>query len=250
MLRHELGHSIIDVGEEYDGGFAYFGPNAATNLSEPIPWEQWLSDPPQDKSTNAPRVEKSVMPLQEYVWTLLNTSTPWSTTFISSGTYARHLVRFSLSGLPESSDLTVELDRLDLGWAPRSDIGLDRWHYDIHLNQTLAGGQHEVKFTLTNTQREGVAQLCSVEIIEFGDETELVHYSSLPHTHPHIKCHIQVRIRPRALWAVPNVSKIYASKNSHFATLTMTKIFRQERNKLPPHKRRLPHANCHLPELL
>ncbi|KAF9468663.1 IgA peptidase M64-domain-containing protein [Collybia nuda] len=184
VLRHELGHSIIDVGEEYDGGFAYFGPNAATDLSEPIPWTQWLSNPPKDGSTDTPRVERAVMPLQEYAWTLLNTSTSWSTTFISSGAYARHLVRFSLSGLPESKDLRVELDGLDLEWAPKVDIGLDRWHYDIHLNQTLAGGQHEVKFTLINAEREGVAQLCSVEIIEFGDETEFVstpgHYGLYP----------------------------------------------------------------------
>lgn len=173
VLRHELGHSIIDVGEEYDGGFAYFGPNAATNLSEPIPWAQWLSDPPKNVEA-APRTERAVMPLQEYAWTLLNTSTPWSTSFTSSGAYSRHLVRFSLSGLPESGDLTVELDGSNLGWVPRADIGLDRWHYDIHLNRSLAAGQHEVKFTLVNSEREGAAQLCSVEILEFGNEKESV----------------------------------------------------------------------------
>jgi hypothetical protein len=25
VLRHEIGHSLIDVGEEYEGGYAYFG---------------------------------------------------------------------------------------------------------------------------------------------------------------------------------------------------------------------------------
>lgn len=25
MLRHEIGHSLIPVGEEYEGGYAYFG---------------------------------------------------------------------------------------------------------------------------------------------------------------------------------------------------------------------------------
>jgi hypothetical protein len=173
VLRHELGHSIIDVGEEYDGGFAYFGPNAATNLSEPIPWAQWLSDQPKDAEA-MPRIERAVMPIQEYAWTLLNTSTPWSINFTSSGGYSRHLVRFSLSGLPENSDLTVELDGLDLGWVPRANIGLDRWHYDIHLNRSLAEGEHKVKFTLVNGERKGVAQLCSVEILEFGNEEESV----------------------------------------------------------------------------
>lgn len=122
------------------------------------------------------------MPLQKYVWTLLNTTTPWSTNFTSSGNYSTYLIRFSLAGLPERQDLTVELDGADLGWIPRTDIGVDRWHYDIRVNQTLAGGQHQVKFNLTNMQREGVAQLCSVEIIEFGDESELVLYYLFPDT--------------------------------------------------------------------
>lgn len=39
ILRHELGHTIIDVGEEYDGGFNYSGVNAAKNLL--APWTQW-----------------------------------------------------------------------------------------------------------------------------------------------------------------------------------------------------------------
>ncbi|KAI0754585.1 IgA peptidase M64-domain-containing protein [Daedaleopsis nitida] len=197
VLRHELGHSIIGVGEEYDGGFAYFGVNAAQNTSlDTLSWAHWLTDAPQlhshahdhghghDAPPATARVERSVMPLQNYAWTMLNTSSAWSATFNSSGTYAWHLVRFSLSGLPESADLVVELDGKDLHWVPRADIGVDRWHYDIKINQTLAGGEHEVTFTLKNGEREGVAQLCSVEILEFGDESEFVttpgYYSLYP----------------------------------------------------------------------
>ncbi|KAI0655583.1 IgA peptidase M64-domain-containing protein [Cubamyces menziesii] len=195
VLRHELGHSIIEVGEEYDGGFAYFGPNAAHNETlADVPWAHWLTnasshalpDPSYPSGSGPPkaRVERSVMPMQAYPWTLLNTSTAWSTTFNSSGTYAWHLVRFSLSGLPEKEDMRVELDGKDLGWTPRADIGVDRWHYDIKLNRTLEGGEHEVKFVLKNAKREGDAQLCSVEVLEFGDETEFVatpgHYSLYP----------------------------------------------------------------------
>lgn len=112
------------------------------------------------------------MPLQEYAWTLLNTSSPWTTTFISTGTYARHLVRFSLSGVPRAEDLRVELDGADLGWAPRADIGVDRWHYDIKLDKPLGEGEHVLKFGLEEGAREGEAQLCSVEVLEFGDESE------------------------------------------------------------------------------
>ncbi|GJE91910.1 IgA peptidase M64-domain-containing protein [Phanerochaete sordida] len=184
VLRHELGHSIIDVGEEYDGDFGYFGVNAAQNLSTPVPWAHWLTPSATDSAAQAVRSERAVMPLQTYAWTMLNTSTPWSTNFTSSGLYARHLVRFSLSGLPQAKDLSVRLDGEDLGWVPKPGIGVDRWHYDIYRDEGLAGGAHEVKFTLKEGKREGVAQLCSVEIVEFGDETQFNstpgHYSMYP----------------------------------------------------------------------
>lgn len=114
------------------------------------------------------------MPLQEYPWTLLNSSSPWNVSFTSSGTYSRHVVRFSLSGLPEQDHLTVDVDGDDLRWKPRKDIGVDRWHYDIHRNSTLEGGKHTISFTLRPNALEGQAQMCSVEIIEFGDSDECV----------------------------------------------------------------------------
>ncbi|KAG6879333.1 hypothetical protein C0992_003467 [Termitomyces sp. T32_za158] len=169
VLRHELGHSIIDVGEEYDGGFAYFGVNAYHGLSKPVPWAHWLSS---GQMHTPPRVERTVMPLQLYPWTLLNISTSWSTTFTSSGTYTRYLVKFSLSGLPEASDLRIELDGVDLNWVPQKDIGLDRWLYEISKDIGLDRGLHEVKFILLNQEREGVAQLCNVEVLEYGTEHE------------------------------------------------------------------------------
>lgn len=169
VLRHELGHSIIDVGEEYDGGFAYFGVNAAHNLREEVPWPQWLSD-----QGSLPREERSVMPLQAYPWTLLNHTSPWTVSFNSSGLYDRHLVKFSLSGIPDASDLSVEFDGVDLGWKPRKAIGVDRWHYDIWSEEGLAEGLHELRFVLNNLNVEGQAQLCSAEILEYGDETQQV----------------------------------------------------------------------------
>ena len=44
VLRHEFGHSTLEVGEEYDGGFGYYGPNAAHDCKS-FPWPHWLSDP-------------------------------------------------------------------------------------------------------------------------------------------------------------------------------------------------------------
>ncbi|KAJ7223899.1 IgA peptidase M64-domain-containing protein [Mycena haematopus] len=179
ILRHELGHSIIKVGEEYDGGFAYFGPNAYANLSEPVPWAQWLTSPGPDA-----RVERSVMPMQDYAWALLNTSTPWAVTFTSSGAYVRHLVRFSVSGIPAAGDMRVELDGEDLGWVPRAGIGMDRYHYDVYREGGLSAGEHTLSFKLVNGEREPEAQMCNAEVLEFGDEDEFVstpgHYSLYP----------------------------------------------------------------------
>ncbi|KAH9932704.1 IgA peptidase M64-domain-containing protein [Epithele typhae] len=197
VLRHELGHSIILAGEEYDGSEAegYYGVNAAHSTARSsVPWAHWLSPASspapahlhgaQHPLTDAVRIERAVMPLQDYAWAPLNASAPWSTTFISAGTFARGLVRFSLAGVPRVGDLRVALDGQDLRWAPRADIGVDRWHYDIELEEQLGGGEHVVSFELQEGAREGVAQLCSVEVLEFGNEDEFVstpgHYGLYP----------------------------------------------------------------------
>ncbi|KZV70411.1 hypothetical protein PENSPDRAFT_651554 [Peniophora sp. CONT] len=168
VLRHELGHNLIDTGEEYDGGdpIDYWGVNSAPTIKQPLPWEHWLTSPPAEGSR--PRVERVVMPLQDYAWTMLNTTSAWSTTFVSAGSYARHLVRSSLSGLPHSGALSVLIDGEDVGWEAKEDLGLDRWHYDIYRDVALSGGPHEIAFKLNDASLEGHAQLCSVEILEYG----------------------------------------------------------------------------------
>lgn len=103
---------------------------------------------------------------------MLNATSSWSIKFTSSGSYSRYVVKFSLSGLPYKEDLQVALDGIDLGWVPKPDIGLDRWHYDIYSLNGLAPGYHELTFTLVNKKQQGVAQLCSAEILEFGNEEE------------------------------------------------------------------------------
>jgi hypothetical protein len=105
---------------------------------------------------------------------MLNTSTSWSINFTSSGLYSQHRVLFSLSGVQNKHDLKVELDGADLGWSPRTDIGTDRWHYDIYRNETLTSGNHDLRFILLNKDAEGVAQLCSLEVLEYGDDAEQV----------------------------------------------------------------------------
>ena len=171
VLRHELGHSILNVGEEYDGGTGYFGRNAAYDIHN-LQWKQWLSDPLRIDANGDPRVERSVMALQAYPWTLLNTTKPWAVDFTSPGIYARHSLQFSLSGLPQKEDLRVTLDGADLSWTPRPDIGMDRWFYNFHSTEPLTPGKHRLEFTLLNGDREGSAQLCSTEVLEYGTEDE------------------------------------------------------------------------------
>jgi hypothetical protein len=116
------------------------------------------------------------MPSQVYAWTILNTSMPWRSSFNSSGDFARYTLRFSLSGVPQKEDLRVELDGNDAHWVPAASIGRDRWHYDIPFHMSLAKGEHKIAFVLKNSELEQ-AQLCSVEVLEFGDKHEWVNHS-------------------------------------------------------------------------
>lgn len=74
VLRHELGHSLIDVGEEYEGGKTYSttwprlmlgevysGVNADTpEHLDRLKWKDLLSDP------GNVRIEDAKVPLQTY----------------------------------------------------------------------------------------------------------------------------------------------------------------------------------------
>lgn len=68
--------------------------------------------------------------------------------------------------------MSVLFDGEDLGWEPKEGLGMDRYHYDIYRDGSLSGGEHEVKFVLNAKEREGVAQLCNVEILEFGSDPD------------------------------------------------------------------------------
>lgn len=162
MLRHELGHSIIGVGEEYDGGQVYRGVNSARTPSA-VTWKQWYTKPSVE-----PKVQRSNMPIQAYPWTLLNTTKAWSSTFTSAGTYDSYLLQFSVSGVLASTDLRVELDGKDLGWQVNPVVGLDRWIYNMKFKEKLSPGRHQIKFSLLNAKLQGTAQLCNLELIEYG----------------------------------------------------------------------------------
>ncbi|KAG9089421.1 hypothetical protein FS749_001349 [Ceratobasidium sp. UAMH 11750] len=175
VLRHELGHSIIWVGDEYDGS-VYFGANAARPArNESISWAHWLSKPIRSSSNVPPRAERNAVSLLEYPWTLLNTTKSWSTTFTSDGTFSYALLRFSLSAVPDAEALHITLDGKAIPWEAKRNVGYDRWFYDVWVFERQAGlhnGTHQLSFALQEGGKDGLAQLCSVEVIEYGNEDE------------------------------------------------------------------------------
>ena len=71
ILRHEIGHSIIQVGEEHHGGFAYFGVNAIHDPKD-VTWAHWLTH------SDHPRIERSMIRMQACLWMLPDVEKPWS----------------------------------------------------------------------------------------------------------------------------------------------------------------------------
>ncbi|KAI1384424.1 IgA peptidase M64-domain-containing protein [Hypoxylon trugodes] len=176
IVRHELGHSIIGVGEEYDGGQAYEGVNAAKTVNS-VPWTQWYTN-----ASSEPKIQRSNMPIQAYPWTLLNTTKSWSQGFTSAGSYSSHLLQVSVSGMTASEDIRVDIDGDDAGWKINPEVGVDRYIYNIPLDGALAPGAHNVSVSLLNKDIEGTAQLCSLEVLEYGGEFEfdLEYYGLYP----------------------------------------------------------------------
>lgn len=158
---------MIPVGEEYDPGWLYRGVNSARRLDE-ITWSHWLSSP----SPFPPRAERSIMTYLGILWTRLSHSAPYTIAFDASGAYARSVVGLYLSGLPASEAMRVELDGVDLGWEARPGIGVDLWYYEVGVGGKLEKGTHTLAFYLGEAADEKVAQLCGVEVMEFGDEDE------------------------------------------------------------------------------
>ncbi|KAG9019278.1 hypothetical protein FRB90_004547 [Tulasnella sp. 427] len=190
VLRHELGHSIIEVGEEYDGGTEYFGVNSQAT-AEDVKWGHWLTSFKKGHSSLIPpptRIERSNMPLQLYPWTYLtDADTPYRAQFYASGSFSWYSILFSVSGAAQKSDLIILLDGRNVEFSPRKDIGRDRWHYKIHSSELalprnldsqvhasrgLEQGIHEIEFRLGPTAQSRQVQICSVEILEFGNEEE------------------------------------------------------------------------------
>lgn len=97
---------------------------------------------------------------------------------VSLGAYPFNLIRFSISGIPNSDQLTVSLDGNDLGWEVQKDVGIDRYFYDflkLEDDSRLGQGNHSIEFVLNYPPASDVGggpQLCSVEVLEYGGSEE------------------------------------------------------------------------------
>ncbi|KAJ9121697.1 hypothetical protein QFC22_002317 [Naganishia vaughanmartiniae] len=142
VLRHELGHTLIPAGEEYDGGYAYFGVNAATmqpNTSQQtVPWKHWLSDS-KARRTGRVRLEDSRVAVQAYPWFNLSNSSFTIDFAGGKADYPTALLRFSISGIPDENHLNVSLDgaRVNFTFSDDHRGSLDRTWVQIPLHEGL-----------------------------------------------------------------------------------------------------------------
>ncbi|KAJ3294773.1 hypothetical protein HK104_003313 [Borealophlyctis nickersoniae] len=164
VLRHEMGHNFIEVGEEYDGGQVYSGCNSARNLWN-LKWKHWLTD-------QKVREEKSVIRVQDYAWYDLAKGS-YRIKFSSDGQYERWFMQISASGVEIDGAMEVYLDGGRLKWHSNGNVdrGFHRWFVD---SGGLTKGIHELEFRLGIPANETapIRQLCSVTLHEYGGEKD------------------------------------------------------------------------------
>ncbi|KAI8615264.1 IgA peptidase M64-domain-containing protein [Chytriomyces sp. MP71] len=170
VLRHEFGHTLVNEGEEYDGGEAYFGSNSAYELKN-IKWKKWLSEPPFGKFKL--KEQRNTIRVQDYSWYDLAKG-PYQLEFSSDGTYNRWYIRITASGVEQDGSLEVYLDGKRMSW--QSHGNLDRGFHDWTSHDVgFTNGTHKLEFRQgfppTNTTSP-IRQLCSVTVHEYAAEPE------------------------------------------------------------------------------
>ena len=165
VLRHEMGHNFVSVGEEYDGGSVYRGANSAPNAAAAEEkWNNWLTD----QSGEPLQAQESYIRLSQYPWHDLADG-PVSFTFESDGEQARWLFKFTVSGTPNDGDIVVTLDGEPLDWTGANT--LDRTFYTFgDENSGLAAGSHTIEFVMGTPPGPGepIRQVCSLTLHEYA----------------------------------------------------------------------------------
>lgn len=177
VARHELGHSLIEEGEEYDNAWVYEGANsdAVENLHN-LKWKDFLTEPDRD-----PVIQDSHIAIRTYAWYNLNKT--WTDTATSANTeaqpdaYNNSMIRLSLSSIaqPDWVKFTLNGKEIDLapGFLPEMNNSLDRRWVEIFPQEPLPVGNSTLQISLTEKGRaaqegKGGKMVTSAEIIEYG----------------------------------------------------------------------------------
>jgi len=166
VLRHEMGHNFISVGEEYDGGSSYNGVNhSPIARGTNVPWTVWLTEPTKVQ------LEDAKILVQEYAWYNLANGA-WGTNFTTDGTYSRWGMRYSVSGCDVDNAISITLDGQPIPWKTRNS--LDRFIEDVSSPNPLPAGNHRLIFTQLIPPPPGnpIRQLCSVTLHEYKAEPQ------------------------------------------------------------------------------
>ncbi|KAF0708443.1 Aste57867_6350 [Aphanomyces stellatus] len=164
VLRHEMGHSFGNVGDEYDGSYAYYGANSAPSVTS-ITWKHWLTNPA------VLREEKAVQRYQKHIWYDLKQGA-YQIKFTSNGAFKRYYILLSISGADTDDSLTVTLDGQPLPWKTKGVK--DRMFYDWKSSEAgFSSGDHVLEIKAGGSfDSPIIKQLCNAVIYEYGDESE------------------------------------------------------------------------------
>ncbi|KAG4075274.1 hypothetical protein HA402_003065 [Bradysia odoriphaga] len=189
VLRHEMGHNFVNVGEEYDNGSSYFGVNSASNLANVThKWGHWLTG-------QSVREERATYRLLAYPWADLSRGQQ-SFPFISDGNYSRWYILVSVSAAGEENSLEFVLDGEVLPWQSR--MSDDREFYDWHGNDGFTAGEHSfiVRSLTPSTNLNIPRMICSITIHEFGTEEEFQSQNDVVSAYPTWDVARRVTYRP------------------------------------------------------
>lgn len=154
VLRHELGHTIGSVGEEYDGG-AYFGRNNSKKLDK-LSWIHFATDKPNVKA------EPGKLRHLSWPWKNLK-DRPSKLRFTSEAGYTIGNIYFSASGLKKENSATLTLDGKVM---PFDNPGVDdRTFRNIDVPEGFGPGQHEIVFK--ENDADGNNYLSSILVTEY-----------------------------------------------------------------------------------
>ncbi|MBI1860941.1 MAG: hypothetical protein HYR96_08490 [Deltaproteobacteria bacterium] len=155
VLRHELGHSVGEIGEEYDGG-GYFGANHSYSVSS-LGWSHWTDGSVAEE----PSVARNVS------WPWVNLSKgPYTAKMTSDGKWDSLFMTISLSGLQTSDDVVVKLDGEQL--PIDSEQQADRKFYDFKIEQGFSSGTHQLTFE--EKVHDGDNWVSNITVHEFKKE--------------------------------------------------------------------------------